>query len=814
MFLSAQSTLSRSRRLLLLACLLFFGGCMLVLWHVEIGENAAAMLPDSGPVARDFRLLQLAPFAQRLAISLEDKGGLGPDALTTAARELAEELRAVGPPLIRDALAGPSEAARDFGPQLFVNLLRRLPSLASAQDREAIRERLSAEALTLAMRKNLQLLQAPQGFLVEPLVRLDPLELRDIALDKLAAVRLLPHMRLHNGAFLSRDLRHALVLAETDVSVTDIKGSKRLLERVERIMMRSLPPDIEPSLLCGHAYTRANAEAVRLDMARILSISILGLGLLFGVTVRTWRVLFVLLVPGMAYLAGAAATATFYPVVSGITLGFGGVLMGISADFALHVFMALRYGRDKPGNLLAGVARPIIFSFFTTAAAFSIMLLSGLPGVRQLSVFSLAGLSAALCAALFLLPQLPLGTRPHNMPPTQHHRPLPLRWDFGRQHPRSILVCWLLLLLGCVLAGRHLHLESDLRKLALMPEPLVQAEQDFKRDWGDVRSQAMVFAFGESLQQALAVNESAYEQLRGILPSGQSLRQVLSLAPLLPPDSTQQQRRKAWTEFWAEELPRARPLLLGTARDLGFSTSAFDPFFQLLQQDLAAPEVALNPHALRDMGLGPILDMLAKGSEDGFQVITLLPDDPLILQKTPPAWSNEEEGPLRLVSQTGFRQAMEQALHYDFTRFLLLAGAAVFLLLLIMFRRPVKVCLALVPVLTALAMLMGGKGLLTHFGGTGLTIYGVLAAVLCMGLAVDYGIFMTLRPERAHDNITDRAVLLSGLSTILGFGSLAVAQHPALHGMGLAVLLGLAGALPAALFVIPALQALLRRGSG
>jgi len=79
------------------------------------------------------------------------------------------------------------------------------------------------------------------------------------------------------------------------------------------------------------------------------------------------------------------------------------------------------------------------------------------------------------------------------------------------------------------------------------------------------------------------------------------------------------------------------------------------------------------------------------------------------------------------------------------------------------------------------------------------------AMFLVLGLGVDYGIFMALGHEKQEELGTRRAVLVSGLSTLAGFGALILARHPALHSIGLTVLIGIAAALPAALFVAPAL---------
>jgi len=48
------------------------------------------------------------------------------------------------------------------------------------------------------------------------------------------------------------------------------------------------------------------------------------------------------------------------------------------------------------------------------------------------------------------------------------------------------------------------------------------------------------------------------------------------------------------------------------------------------------------------------------------------------------------------------------------------------------------------------------------------------------------------------------AVSLCALSTLIGFGVLAFAEHPALHALGITVLVGIGAAWPVALLVSPA----------
>ena len=87
--------------------------------------------------------------------------------------------------------------------------------------------------------------------------------------------------------------------------------------------------------------------------------------------------------------------------------------------------------------------------------------------------------------------------------------------------------------------------------------------------------------------------------------------------------------------------------------------------------------------------------------------------------------------------------------------------------------------------------------------GIRLNFFNMAACVLVIGLSIDYGVFM-VRRQPAH-RITDLAVMVSALTTIGGFGALALARHPAMFSLGITVILGIVPAMLCALIVVPAL---------
>jgi predicted exporter len=112
-----------------------------------------------------------------------------------------------------------------------------------------------------------------------------------------------------------------------------------------------------------------------------------------------------------------------------------------------------------------------------------------------------------------------------------------------------------------------------------------------------------------------------------------------------------------------------------------------------------------------------------------------------------------------------------------------------------------SVILCLLPAVTGLLVMPAVMSLT----GLSINMFNMAASVLVLGLSIDYGVFMVRRGHR-NDGAEERAVIASALTTLCGFGALALAQHPAMFSLGITVVLGIVPAMLCALFVVPVLQ--------
>lgn len=752
--------------------------------RLDIEDSIVSMLPDGkSQVARDFQLLQQSPFARKVVIHLRADSTATSHLLNAATTQLREGLPE---PWFIDPSSGPVR----IQPQRLLNdLIESLPLLLDETDLAQLEQRLDDEGIELTLAENLSELLQPQGIFVRERIRLDPFSLYLAALDKLRSVNPLPEVRIEGDYFVSHDGLSRLILADTPVVITDAVGAKQLLDTFEQAC-QSLPPGISAELISGHAYTLANAEVIKTDMRILLLVSGGGLLLLFVLLIGKLRAVPVLLLPFFSVATALLVVSLLVGQVSGITIGFGAVVLGITIDFALHVYFALaRRGSERP-EILRLVARPVLFGGLTTLAAFSVLAFSDLPGQRQLGLFAGAGIIAAVLLALLVLPHfIPCATAAVPGARLNGKRSLLERLPSLRY---VIIALWIVLCGGSLLMLPQLSFNGELRQLGYLPEQLQQAEKGLSEVWGDVRSRAMIFVSADDLQQLLQHNEQVWQ----LLGDRQLQSESVSLAPLLLSEQTRQQRIENWRAFWM--LYRAPTLerLDEAGRSYGFSPSAFTPFFDHLERSPAP----IDLKRLKEWGLEQLVHTLLQEEGNGYRLITLLPDRPDLIAGL------LEPGVLPagavLVSQGVFADQLAKEIVADFYQFMSLAGLVVVLLLGLLFRRVADVAVALLPALTGLLVLLGGMAWL----GLELNLFNVIASLLIIGLGVDYGIFMVCHGQSKEDLASERAVLVSGLSTLIGFGALTLAQHPALFSIGLTLLLGISAAMPTALLVLPALR--------
>lgn len=769
------------RKALFTATLMLIGLGAAASWNIGLREDIEAMLPDdTSDVARDFRLLQSAPFTRKIIITINGGADSTPALLTATADRLA---KAIVSPDISNIATGPGELA---GGGFLSWLSTVLPNLVSPQDMDRLADETGAVKVRRTLQESYERLLSPEGWVLKGSLQEDPLSFNRVVMEKMSYLNIIPQMRLIDGHFMSEDGNNTMLLADTSIAMTDSLGAGRLMEHLRTQAATVVPQEMKTSIICGHRYTIANADTIKRDLFIILTLASLAVLAIYVIFLRSLSAIYVFLVPMSVLIIASGFISLTTTNVFAVTLGFGGVLLGIADEFAMHVYFACRKGAADMATVIGEVSRPVLFGGMATLISFSVMLGSNLPGQRQLAIYTMTGIIASLLISLVVLPHLIKPAPGGGLPAVVKSERiiiLPRKWVIG---------IWLILLTLAGWQSAKLRFNGDMRAVSLIPAELQAEEKDLVRVWGDMRGKAVIFAEGKDLDSALAVNDRLFKYLAAKLPAGQ----LVSIAPLLPSAATGSENRARWSAFWEKERVAALASALNKeGAALGFTANAFAPFFNRLT-GVPGP---MGVTELRSAGMGELLDAMIVTTAGSVKVMTLVPDTPEVI--TPLTSDLSKFDGVRLVSQSRFGDNISNAISHDFLFYMVLTSILVILLVVAVFRNPYKIMLALVPVVTGLISMLGIMGML----GIEFNLFNIVATILIIGLCVDYGIFMVCKITEGSDHAADRSVLVSGLTTLAGFGSLVLARHPAMHSIGVTVLLGIGCGIASALLVVPAL---------
>ena len=606
-------------------------------------------------------------------------------------------------------------------------------------------------------------------------------------------------------------------------------------------------------------------------LASVVSLFLCALIFIYGYneTGRPVKATICLLV-GMAYTLGFATLAVGHLNV--LTITFVPMLIGLAIDYGVHLITRyeeeLRHGRTREEALTKAMVftgQGIFTGSLTTAGAFIAMAFTNFKGIQEMGIICGGGLLLCLIPMMTLLPVLLLRGRQNVIDRSQTEDETRARIEnFWLQRPA--LVIGITIALGA-LAYTQIYqgkVKFDYNLIELQSRGLQSVVFAQKLTHADKSTLAGAIV-ATNLNQAIGLEEKlkALPTVADVEPPADMLEdfieqnqiQKLGLirgikgevaplefnAPDLRPVNVEELSQNLWfTKTYAgnaledsgvkadPEMTKQFVSLQGAIENLrktmlagdtnalaehadklaAFQQALFndvrETFRSLQNQDVSAPlRVDDLPSALRNQFAGatgkfllqvfPKEDVWQRTNQESF-VADLRTVDP-----------NATGTPVQFYEyETLMRDSYIQAAWYSLI--------AIAIMVLIHFRSPVAMILSLLPVGIGTLWLAGLMG----WFGIPFNLANIMTLPLVIGIGVTNGVQILNRfAEERTPNIlarsTGKAVLVSGLTAIAGFGSLILAKHQGIHSLGCVMAVGIMTCMIAGLTFLPALLSLLGR---
>lgn len=625
--------------------------------------------------------------------------------------------------------------------------------------------------------------------------------------------------------------------------------------------MRASHPDVQFGLTGMPVLEWDESQSSQSDMQKATLLSLVGVAVIFVFGFGSWRMpcaAVLCLAIGLIWTVGLATLLIGH--LNLFSVAFGAIIAGLGIDYAIHLLSRLHtqdrdYVRDEnpldnfdrpqlsaeemPIALARAVAhcgKGIFTGAVTTAAAFAVAVLTPFRGMTELGVICAAGTIVCMGVTIWILPAvlslqarwLPAGQDRAKrapwiswLPAMHHHLMQGLQWS-NTSNVKWRVPVLLSTLCITVMSGMQmgrLKYDHNLLNLQAANAPSVQAEHELTS-----RSEHSAW-FAVSIAKSPAAAQALRARLEK-LPSVARVEEIGSLMAKSQAPRTQELISSCRTHAsqLLEQLNAvaARPLAAGAppiaslqmVLPASYTASAgLDPQvtsqLQLLSRSIldtsTAAAIALDdfPAAIRSR----------MASDDGQAYL-------LRIYARHDLWQRENLGhfvkELEAIDprvtghpvQTWYASAELENSYYQAGIYALLAVVALLMIDLGSLR---LVALALVPVSISAVQLCGWLiAWKIPFNAANMIVL-----PLIIGIGIDDGVH--IMHDFAHRGArtfrlsasTTLAVLLTSLTTMIGFGSMAIADHRGLFSLGIVLMTGVGLCLWHSWFTLPAILSFL-----
>ena len=488
-----------------------------------------------------------------------------------------------------------------------------------------------------------------------------------------------------------------------------------------------------------HSY-ESSSKAMK-EISWITGVSLALVALILLIAFRTLLPMLVSVVNiGISLLAGFAVTLILYGKIHALALVFGTTLIGVSIDYSIHYFL----NRDK-------IFRSLTVNCISTEISWCLLMLAPFPLLRQVALFSAAGLACSYFIVRLIYPVLP-DIRQSD----KSHQPC-------RAH--IVRLTGILVMIVCLVAPAlcGIRIKNSIRGMYTMSGKLLEWEKKAGTVMNLGSSGEYFIVAGTDQQELLVREERLAAELEKAVKNG-SIGAFSRVTAFVPSEARQKRSYQAAGAL----LPCSRPQL----EALGFGSSARRQFEQEYRNNIDNfVTIDTVPPYIKEN-----IEALFLGNVGGTWYSVVFP----LQVKDGSALSSLADG--KTVFFLSKIKDIEKELDH-LTRtallFVLISYFLVFSLLCLVYRRR-----ALRIVLVPASVILGTLSFVSVSSG-GVDLFACSGIVMIFGLGLDYLVY-------GLEGKSGKATLLSFITTEISFGALALSSFVPAHVFGLTVCAGLA----------------------
>ena len=776
-FVEIYAKIKKSKTLFFSLIFLFLAGCFYVATKINFEEDITRIIPKGEKNDITAKVLQQLNFSDKITVMIEAKKDSSKEKLSSIANDFLDTVTYYDE-YIKDIQGSVDNEQID---ETFEFVYDNLPLFLEDEDYSKIKTKLRPDSIRNTMQQNYNTLISPTGIVAKKFILNDPLGLSFVGLEKLRKIGVSKDFKLNDGFVSTLDGKTLLLFITPVYPGTDTEHNEAFVNELYAIqdsINSEYDGEIKLTYFGSPFIALANARQIKSD---IRSTVLISLGILMLILILFYRKLYIpviLFVPALC--GGLVSLAVMYFLkdsISAISISIGGVLLGITIDYSLHIITHYREQTDI-NTLYKHITKPILTSSITTSVAFLCLIFVNSEVLRDLGIFASISVIISAVASLIIIPQL-------YKPKTERTNNIIDRFANYKFHRNKVLIalCLAAIIIG-VFTFSKVTFNNNIADLNFVPQPMKESEKQLE-NLGSIGAKSIYLSvYDTEIEKILDKNNSLASRLKELKEEG-LIEDYTSLGNVVLSKKTQQERIQKWNSFWNENSEDSVINRVNlSAVDLGFSPDAFNSLETLLKKDFKPISLeeydSINEFLTNKEGFLTFSSILKIDKDNREKVIEELESEDVVL-----------------IDRKHLNEQFLGQLKNDFGNLMNYSFIAVFIILLIFFRRLELALVSMVPIVLTGLVTAGAMYLLN----LELNIFSTIVTTLILGLGIDFSIFMTSGLQQKYTTGVNQlrtyrtSILLAVITTVLALGALIFAEHPALKSISLVSLIGILSAM-------------------
>ncbi|WP_229046133.1 MMPL family transporter [Chryseobacterium arthrosphaerae] len=756
--------------------------CVFFASKINFEEDINQIIPKNEKSDLTAKVLKQLNFSDKIIVIIENKSNEDSFQLSETADTFLQKTE----PLQKYISSVQGKVNDDEISETFDFVSQNLPLFLNTEDYREIDRKIRKDSIARQVENNYISLASPTSLVTKEFIKKDPLGLTFLGIRKLNALNISKDFKLEDSYIVTKDGKNLLLFIDPKNKSNDTKANEFFVDQLNIIkdsLNKQFKGKTEISYFGSPVIAVANAQQIKKDIQNTVVISMTVLLVLLIYYFRNFFTPIIVFLPTVFSVLLALLVLYFIKdKISAISLSVGAILIGITIDYALHILTHYKHNNNIE-ELYKEITQPIILSSATTAVSFLCLVFVRSEALKDLGLFAAITVILSSFTALIIVPQL---YKPKEKGENLNTNFIDKIGSYPYEKNKPLIIGCSVIILACLFGFRHVGFNEDIGDLNYIPKELKISEAKLQK-LSDITSKSIyTISYGNSEEEALARNSELSSFLEKEKKQGKILS-YNSIGSVVLSEKDQQKKIEEWNNFWnGNKKNETISELIGNGNKLGFNSSAFDNFNQVLNKNYTTLSLK-DYEKVKALQISEFMS-----NENGFHTVSNVVK---VDETKRDAFIKdiEKKHDALAIDRQQMNENFLGLLKRDFNTLINYSLLAIILTIIVFFRNFELTILTMFPIVLTGVVTAG----ILYFLGLELNIFSTVVCTLVFGVGDDFSIFLTQAMQKEHTTGKNElptyriSIILAVFTTILSIGSLIFAKHPALHSLALVALIGM-----------------------